>query len=82
MKTPIAVALVILASTTACVSRQHDDYMRARNALDECLATHSGDEPACEAERQGLRKSAENFEDAARGSWGCYDEDDDCPRRR
>ena len=78
-----AVALGIAAlALFGCVAQQKSDLAAARDAYDECLAAHAGDERPCAPLQERLRAAQKRYEDDAQRAWGCVPDHGDCPSHR
>jgi hypothetical protein len=76
----VAIALVLASSS--CVSEQKSDLAAARDAYEQCLEAHGGNERDCAALHERLRAAQDRYENDAQRAWGCVPERGDCPAHR
>jgi hypothetical protein len=75
-------ALVLALGLAGCVAEQKSDLAAARDAYDQCLATHADSERECAALHDRLIAAQKRYENDAQRAWGCVPEHGDCPAHR
>jgi hypothetical protein len=75
-------ALVVVLAFGGCVAQQQSDLAAARDAYDQCLAAHAGNERECAAFHDRLIAAQKRYENDAQRAWGCVPEHGDCPSHR
>lgn len=72
----LGISVVLLC---ACVTRERNEVVAAREAHARCIANHSPSHAECQALEERLRQAQERYERDARAAWGCDASEQECP---